>query len=254
MKKLIISLIVALCTLGANADSNTETRTINGAVIDVTGNPLPGAVIETQDGVTATADADGSFTMVVPKKTKWLRTSYPGIGIKLTKLKNRNEPTGYSLIEVKKTKEHFWFYTFGLGAAFSHGSFAYSDEPDYEYKSFTYPFFDATFGYLNNWGGYLSVNGFSEDGVAAIGGFTKRLTTSWNQRASLYFYGGAGYDAIAYEDEYECCDTASAVIVEAGLISRYRHFISRIGYGHSFGVNHSGTSCDRISFSIGFCF
>lgn len=252
MRKFILFLLCVAGAAGAQAKDNNETRTINGAVIDQTGNPLPGAIIETKDGLTTTADADGSFTLEVPKKTKWLRTSYPGIGLRLIKLKNRDEATGYSLIELKKKRSGYFFYSFQFGAAFSNGSYSFGGDDVYEGQ--TYLSFGASFGYLNNWGGYFTATGNEESGAMLSVGATKRLWTSWTYRSSLYVYFGAGYDGMQYGGPDDETDFASGVLAEAGLIYRHRHFVAKIGYGHTFGTTYSGTSAEHVNAAIGFCF
>ncbi len=257
MRKLLISIFVSLCAMGASADDNEATRTINGAVIDVTGNPLPGAIIETQEGVTATADADGTFSMQVSGKTKWLRASYPGVGIKLAKLKDRDQSTGYSLIEVKKAKSHYWFCTIQAGVSFAHGS-VYGSDYDFtgDFTGGDVAIIGASFGYLNNWGGYISATANDSDGGTGTIGITKRLWTSWTYRSNLYVYGGFGYDGMEYTSEQDdgYVTTVGGVIAEAGVIYRHRRFVATAGYGHTFGTDYSETSADRIICSIGFCF
>lgn len=66
------------CVLSMSAMAQA-TRTIKGAVIDRTGNPLPGATVEAKGGAeSTTTDADGTFSMEVPIWLKSATAKYSG--------------------------------------------------------------------------------------------------------------------------------------------------------------------------------
>lgn len=58
---------------------NSDYVTVVGAVIDVTGNPLPGALIKSKKGAQAVADSDGTFTIYLAKGDNKLSAQYPGL-------------------------------------------------------------------------------------------------------------------------------------------------------------------------------
>lgn len=115
-------------------------------------------------------------------------------------------------------------------------------------------------GYLNNWGGYAKID-FPINGSHTpnfSGGMTKRLATFRNRNLSnpstLHLYVGIGYGTILHGVDWpehdhiyhpdgtvECLpdterttrywDESGGILIEAGLIYRYRHINFILGTG-----------------------
>lgn len=85
MRIKIIMLLLAVFSFTGYAQEkapvgdNSDYVTVVGAVIDVTGNPLPGALIKSKMGAQAVADADGTFTIYLAKGDNKLSAQYPGL-------------------------------------------------------------------------------------------------------------------------------------------------------------------------------
>lgn len=66
-----------------------STREVRGTVIDVYGNPIPGARVEATGGAeTTVTDADGTFSIEVSQWLVSLTVTYPGLGSKTVNLQN----------------------------------------------------------------------------------------------------------------------------------------------------------------------
>ncbi len=76
MKKTLFAVLMLMATVTVSAQS---TRTVKGAVIDKSGNPLPGAEVSATKGAeSTTTDADGTFTLEVPIWLKSVTARYAG--------------------------------------------------------------------------------------------------------------------------------------------------------------------------------
>ena len=230
----------ALCLSGMAAMAQS-TRTIKGAVVDKDGNPLPGATVEATNGAESTVvDADGTFTLEVPR---WLNTAtakYAGMKNKKMKVQD-----GDMIFRMKPKQDRTWMINgVGgyIGGAELDGSFV----------------FGAMGAYLNDWGGYLKLlfcvnEDFAERPAVptVTAGVTKRLTDF------MYAYAGAGYTSVNY-DEYEygpsygpySCDGAALDVgvifrpfkhlsVNAGFtyntdFSEYSNYLGQLGVGYIF--------------------
>ena len=230
----------ALCLSGMAAMAQS-TRTIKGAVVDKDGNPLPGATVEATNGAESTVvDADGTFTLEVPR---WLNTAtakYAGMKNKKMKVQD-----GDMIFRMKPKQDRTWMINgVGgyIGGAELDGSFV----------------FGAMGACLNDWGGYLKLlfcvnEDFAERPAVptVTAGVTKRLTDF------MYAYAGAGYTSVNY-DEYEygpsygpySCDGAALDVgvifrpfkhlsVNAGFtyntdFSEYSNYLGQLGVGYIF--------------------
>lgn len=101
-------MFACMLSMGAMAQA---TKTIKGAVIDKSGNPLPGATVEATGGAeSVTTDADGTFTMEVPIWLKSVTAKYPGY-------KDQIQKVGYAdiIFEMGKGSKVYnrltWGYT-----------------------------------------------------------------------------------------------------------------------------------------------
>lgn len=86
MKKLLLlSFIFNLFWLSSLAQEKTpdskdeEFITVVGAVIDEWGNPLPGALVKSKNGVETHTESDGTFTIHLSPKDKKLTAHYSGL-------------------------------------------------------------------------------------------------------------------------------------------------------------------------------
>lgn len=95
MKRLISLLIViaAFCGMAFSQSRNNgqiTTKTITGIVTDKAGTPLEGATVSATAGAeTVETDANGAYSIEVPVWLKRLSASYPGMGEKEQKIKDK---------------------------------------------------------------------------------------------------------------------------------------------------------------------
>ena len=172
----------ALCLSGMAAMAQS-TRTIKGAVVDKDGNPLPGATVEATNGAESTVvDADGTFTLEVPR---WLNTAtakYAGVKNKKMKVQD-----GDMIFRMKPKQDRTWMIN-GVGGYIGGGDLDGTIV------------FGAMGAYLNDWGGYLKLlfcvnEDFAERPAVptVTAGVTKRLTNF------MYAYAGAGYTPVNHD-------------------------------------------------------
>lgn len=137
-KTFLILLLGSVCCLGTFAQA---TKTIKGAVIDKTGNPLPGATVEATKGAeSTTTDADGTFSMDVPLWLKSVTAKYPGMRDNKQKVKNNSE----FLFEMKKGENLTYKWFVGLTGGFVHDEMAHGYVGN----------IGVTFGRVKKWGWY----------------------------------------------------------------------------------------------------
>lgn len=88
-------------------------RVIEGAVIDETGNPIPGALVQTKKGAQSVlSDADGTYSLEVPRSTGKLEVSYPGLKNKKKSIKKYD----YVLFEMNKARPKMHWFVNAVGA------------------------------------------------------------------------------------------------------------------------------------------
>lgn len=78
-------------------DDDVEYYRVVGAVIDVWGNPLPGALVRSGQGMEAVTDADGTFSIFLSPGDTKLTASYPGLHSK--KMNVKKQPVVFELYE-----------------------------------------------------------------------------------------------------------------------------------------------------------
>lgn len=215
MKKYIMLLLLAVATLGASAQS---TRVVSGAVIDKNGNPLPGATVSATGGAETTlTQSDGTFSLEVPIWLKSLTASYAGMDDK----KLRTDFNRDMIFTMKPAFNKAWFINATAGCSIG----------DYSYLNLGF-----MAGRLGKWGYYAKLNfpvrahidnvqGYAY-GIQGIVGGIKSISKR------VYFYLGAGYGGISYED-YEI-EFDPGVAFEAGFLFRIgSHFNLGAGYTHT---------------------
>ena len=232
----------ALCLSGMAAMAQS-TRTIKGAVVDKDGNPLPGATVEATNGAESTVvDADGTFTLEVPR---WLNTAtakYAGMKNKKMKVQN-----GDMIFRMKPKQDRTWMIN-GVGGYIGggdlDGSFA----------------FGAMGAYLNDWGGYLKLlfcvnEDFAERPAVptVTAGVTKRLTDF------MYVYAGAGYTPVNYEGDWDIDYqkylpySYDGVAFDAGVIFRpFKHLSVNAGFTYNTNLSEQSNYLGQLG--VGYIF
>ena len=235
MKKVILTFLLTGVVTIVMAQS---TKTVKGAVIDVNGNPLPGAKVEATGGAESTVtDADGTFSLEVSQWLKSLSVTYPGMDKKKMSVKNSND-----LIFTMYETNRYWFVN---------AVAQYNDEALGA---------GVMFGQLKKWGWYAKavmdftcIDGYDDDesryGPAISAGVIKRVTKS------NYLYLGAGYanmygsydykDGLYYKS-YEVLENDPAALFELGAIHRLGHFSLNYGVGVI-----TDFDCAGVSFNLG---
>src|ERR1043165_7278027 len=80
---LLRSGVILLLALLMASTSFAQNITVSGKVLNQTGEPLPGATVNaTVTAIATTTDANGSFHITMPQKTKRLTVSYVGMDTK----------------------------------------------------------------------------------------------------------------------------------------------------------------------------
>lgn len=235
MRKMFLTLALGLTTMAAMAQS---TRTIKGAVVDKNGNPLPGATVEATDGAeSTTVDADGTFSLEVPR---WLKTATAKYaGMKNRKLKVQD---GDMIFRMTSKDDNVWFVN-------AIGGYAIGVEVDDSYTV------GAMGGKLSKWGGYAKVMWTPSDAFAnetavpvATVGVTKRMYPF------MFAYFGAGYGKVNYDDEYDetYIQNSDAAAIDLGLIFRpVRHLTVNVGTTLVTNFNHSNVI---VTAGVGYAF
>ena len=212
MKKVILTFLLAGAVTMVMAQA---TKTVKGAVIDINGNPLPGAKVEATGGAESTVtDADGTFSLEVSQWLKSLSVTYPGMDKNKMSIKKDNRDLIFTMRETKR----YWF----VNAVAQSGS----DEVGVMGAG-------IMFGKLSKWGWYgkvvMDFTAFEDFDDSSFGpsisaGVTKRLTKP------TYLYLGAGYTNL-YEDYYYELENYDAVLFELGAIHRLGNFSLNYGVG-----------------------
>lgn len=240
MKKLMCMLLLACAGATALAQS---TKVIKGAVVDKNGNPLPGAQVEATGGAeSTTTDADGTFSLEVPKWLKSATARYAGMRDK--KLKTSSSDM---IFRMKQDYGGGWFVS-------AVGSLTLGDWEDSPTGKA-----GVMGGYLGNWGGYVKSMWFcakaEEPAVPMVSaGVIKRIC------GPLSAYLGVGYtkaldfyEGYWWGNWYEEVEEEDAAVFEAGFIYKpIPHLMLSLGYAVSpsfcCAVNHD------IMLGVGFCF
>lgn len=228
MKKTVLTLLFT----GAVAMTMAQTaKTVKGAVIDVNGNPLPGAKVEATGGAESTVtDADGTFSLEVSQWLKSLSVTYPGMNKKKMSIKSDNRDLIFTMTE----KSSYWFVN---------AVAQYDDECLGA---------GAMFGQLNKWGWYAkAVMDFAYlDGHVDESSYAPTISAGVIKRVSksFYMYLGVGYTTL-YEEGYDFLDSyydddhyvetgyyswlenVAAVLFEVGAMHRIGHFNLNYGVG-----------------------
>lgn len=232
MRKLFITILMT----GITVMSFGQTKVIKGAVIDMNGNPLPGAKIEATGGAENTVtDVDGTFSIEVSQWLKSLTVTYPGMNKQKKKIKQDNRDMIFTMKEASK----FWFIT-AVG--------------NYECTN-SIPGAGVMFGRLGKWGWYgkalmdfygpeESDKGISVSAMPSFSaGVIKRVTKPF------YVYLGAGWTGAVYD--YYWLDRESGVIGDFGFLYRANKVNFNIGYSirvSEFTESHS------IQLGVGYTF
>lgn len=229
MKKTVLTLLFT----GAVAMTMAQTaKTVKGAVIDVNGNPLPGAKVEATGGAESTVtDADGTFSLEVSQWLKSLSVTYPGMNKKKMSIKSDNRDLIFTMTE----KSSYWFV---------------NAVAQYNDKCLGA---GAMFGKLNKWGWYTkAVMDFAYlDGHVDESSYAPTISAGVIKRVSKSFYvylglgytntyeKGYGFSDSYYNDDghytetgyYSCLENADAVLLEVGAMHRFGHFNLNYGIG-----------------------
>lgn len=216
MKKTVLTLLFT----GAVAMTMAQTaKTVKGAVIDLNGNPLPGAKVEATGGAESTVtDADGTFSLEVSQWLKSLSVTYPGMNKKKMSIKSDNRDLIFTMTE----KSSYWFVN---------AVAQYDDECLGA---------GAMFGKLNKWGWYAkAVMDFAYlDGHVDESSYAPTISAGVIKRVSksFYMYLGVGYTNLYYEDYYSSHKDVElisepAVLLEVGAMHRFGHFNLNYGVG-----------------------
>ncbi len=148
MKKTLFAVLMLMATVTVSAQS---TRTVKGAVIDKSGNPLPGAEVSATKGAeSTTTDADGTFTLEVPIWLKSVTARYAG---KRDKTMKTSDEMIFRMKNASGNRQ--WILNaiggIGIGPGSSHSSSEYSG---YEPLQGQVGLMAANLG---KWGGYAKV-------------------------------------------------------------------------------------------------
>lgn len=238
MKKII--LMFALCLSGMTAMAQS-TRIIKGAVVDKNGNPLPGATVESTNGAESTVvDADGTFTLEVPR---WLNTAtakYAGMYNKKMKVQD-----GDMIFRMTSNKDRLWMVNaiggYGMGGDLNGG--------------FT---FGAMGAYLGNWGGYLKLLFCVDENFTDLPG-CPTVTVGVTKRMFnfMHVYAGAGFSPVNNDDDYyhdyDVPTGSVGAAFDLGFIFLpVRHMSVNLGY--TLAYNFHGVSNSFVQFGIGYTF
>lgn len=239
-KHIIVAIILCIGSLSALAQT---TKLITGTVVDKYGDALPGAIVEVAGGGASTpVDADGSFSIDVPKGVKSLIVKYSGMETKKAKLGNKTDIT----IKMSPKGTNKGGFINLMGAA------VFGNE-------ITSGRVGIMGGYYDTWGGYFKIMPTlspAEGNPAISAGIVKSIVRP------VYLYAGAGYTKVVAnyynwgENEGKCYD---GLMIDAGLMIKLsKKFNINIGYSYnkSFGydsekekvINHD------IHFGFGYCF
>lgn len=231
------------------ASAQSKTGTVNGAVVDPNGNPLPGAVVSATGGAETTiVESDGTFSLEVPVYLKSLTASYPGY-------KDNKKKTDFSkeMLFTLSPKTSQTFINLAMGYSFS-----YDDSS---------PMVGLMIGKLATWGFYgklllptswkgMSTGNMLADMHVTFGAIRKIVK-------NVYVYLGAGYTGIPYWDyndwDYDWDDEAiegysfAGMGLEGGFIFGIgKHFDITAGY--TFGTDFDGWNTNTINISLGYKF
>ena len=242
MKRTLLMLLMVGVTVGAMAQT---TREVKGTVIDKNGNPLPGAKIEATGGAENTVtDADGTFSMEVPRYLKSLTATYPGMRTKKLKIENNND----LLFEMRKGSKNHWF----INAMMAHG-FDLLERSAYIGEG------GVMFGQFlgNKWGWYVRGMGgkFYEGdvcGSATVGALR-------NIKKSVYGYVGFGYGTGARDYYYwrgwgsthYGHETINGIAIDLGVITRLNHHLNVVAGLSAQGWDTSRGYAWRLSLQLG---
>lgn len=218
MKKIVLSLLLVGVATMTMAQA---TKTVKGAVIDLNGNPLPGAKVEATGGAENTVtDADGTFSIEVSQWLKSLSVTYPGMIKKKMSIKGDDR----DLIFTMKEQCNYWFVN--AIAQYNDGCLGAG----------------AMFGQLKKWGWYgkavmdftyieNSIDGGSYYAPTISAGIIKRVSKSF------YMYLGGGYTNLydyygyGYGYGYNHTNRYSAALLEVGAIHHLKHLSLNYGVG-----------------------
>ena len=232
MKKLMLIALLGLCAAATPAQTVQSTKTVQGAVIDRNGNPLPGAVVEATGGAeSTTVDADGTFSLEVPFWLKSLTVRYAGYP------QRKKKATPYMMVVMK---DGGWFLNLTGSVVF---------ERNYDNGRL-----GLMAGYLGSWGGYLKVTPtLLTYGIPAVtAGVTKRLA----QPCHLYL--GAGFALVGYDDYYgyyydDVHSYYPGAMFDIGfLFPIKRRLVLNLGY--SVSIDPDGYCNHDLQFGIGIKF
>ena len=226
MKRTLLMLLMAGATIGAMAQN---VREVKGTVIDKNGNPLPGAKIEATGGAENTVtDADGTFSMEVPRYLKSLTATYPGMRTKKLKIENNND----LLFEMRKGSKNHWF----INAMMAHG-FSLADNKAYIGEG------GLMFGqYIGNkWGWFAkAMVGTGPDMCHICPPNSSETVGALRHIAkSLYGYVGFGFGT-GVEHNHSNDEWLPGLAIDGGLMLRLKQHFNVV-----FGFSAQGLSTDR---------
>lgn len=249
MKKTVLTLLFA----GASAIIMAQsTKTVKGAVIDLNGNPLPGAKVEATGGAESTVtDADGTFSLEVSQWLKSLSVTYPGMNKKKMSIKSDNRNLIFTMTE----KSNYWFVN----------AVAQCDDDCLGAG--------VMFGQLDKWGWYgKAVMGFTcfdsyfdevSYGPTISAGVIKRVSKSFYMYLGIgytnlyrkyydaydYYYDNGSWGGYVYDYDHGYLENEPAVLLEIGAMHRFGHF--NLNYGVGVATDNSNFSSCGANFHLG---
>lgn len=236
MKKTVLTLLF----VGAAAMTMAQsTKTVKGAVIDLNGNPLPGAKVEATGGAESTVtDADGTFSLEVSQWLKSLSVTYPGMNKKKMGIKSDNRDLIFTMAE----KSNYWFVN----------AVAQCDDDCLGAG--------VMFGQLNKWGWYgkavMDFTCFDSDFDEVSYGPTISVGVIKRVSKSFYMYLGFGYTNLYRDDEdysYYYDDGSWSLVDYTYYLENYAAALLEIGAMHRIGhlnLNYGvGVASKAIDFS-----
>lgn len=244
MKRLFFVMAFCLCGFAVMAQT---TRTVKGMVVDIYGNPLPGAIVEVYKGAeSTTVDADGSYSLEIPILSKYIVARYGGMSPKRKKISG-DEITFY-------LNSSQWFVNAVVSSMVS-GDRQVGDW--YNEISPGTMRYGIMFGQTGNWGWYSKILFAYEHNMdpAITVGFTKRLSSKF------HMYAGAGYASVESHDEWGCdedCNRLDAIMLDLGfMIKPTEHFNINIGCSGYQPFNEGGRDADPcldVHLGLGYSF
>lgn len=210
--KTIFASIVMLLSVALNAQT---TKTLNGAVIDKYGNPIPGAVVSATNGAENTiVESDGTFSYEVPIWLESITVECPGMHKKKVKLNSSTFAGGQVVVKLRP-KNGSWFVGGQLGMNIGRNLSAD---------------FNVMGGYIGNWGGYGRIAVSHRGTFYNVLGVTKHIKGKWYGMAGTFWgFCDGRYWKYNHYEYYPNWDVAQ--VWDIGVLyafSKHMHFTANV--------------------------